>query len=210
MVTEKELFNALAERHGVEIQKKFANSCVGIAGLGGLGSNIAVYLTRLGIGKLILVDFDNVDITNINRQNYVLSDIGRPKTTALYEHLIKINPYLNYQLHQVKITSENAVSLFSGCDIICEAFDKPDQKAMLIQTLLSTLKDVKIVSGNGMAGFNTANLIKTTNPIKNLYICGDGQSDISDGLGLMSPRVAVCASHQATMIMRLLLNENNV
>lgn len=208
MLTEKEIFNALAERHGVENQKKFANSCVGIAGLGGLGSNIAVYLARLGIGKLILVDFDNVDITNINRQNYMLSDIGKPKTKALYDHLIKINPYLNYELHQLKITNENALSLFSACDVVCEAFDKPDQKAMFIQALLN--QNIKIVSGNGMAGINSANLIKTTNPIRNLYICGDNQSDISDGLGLMSPRVAVCAAHQATMTMRLLLNQNNI
>lgn len=208
MLTEKEIFNALAERNGLENQKKFANSCVGIAGLGGLGSNIAVYLARLGIGKLILVDFDNVDITNINRQNYVLSDIGKPKTKALYDYLIKINPYLNYELHQLKITSENALSLFSTCDVVCEAFDKPDQKAMLIQALLN--QNIKIVSGNGMAGINSANLIKTTNPIRNLYICGDNQSDISDGLGLMSPRVAVCAAHQATMTMRLLLNQNNI
>ena len=208
MLTEKEIFNALVERHGLENQKKFVNSCVGIAGLGGLGSNIAVYLARLGIGKLILVDFDNVDITNINRQNYVLSDIGKPKTKSLYDYLIKINPYLNYELHQLKITSENALSLFSTCDVVCEAFDKPDQKAMLIQALLN--QNIKIVSGNGMAGINSANLIKTTNPIKNLYICGDNQSDISDGLGLMSPRVAVCAAHQATMTMRLLLNQNNI
>lgn len=208
MLTEKDIFNALSERHGLENQKKFANSCVGIAGLGGLGSNIAVYLTRLGIGKLILVDFDNVDITNINRQNYVLSDIGKPKTKALYNYLTQINPYLNYELHQIKVTSENAVDLFSGCDVVCEAFDKADQKAMLIQTLLAN--NIKVVSGNGMAGINSANLIKTINPIKNLYICGDNQSDISDGLGLMSPRVAICAAHQATMTMRLLLNQNTI
>lgn len=208
MLTQKDIFNALSERHGLENQKKFANSCVGIAGLGGLGSNIAVYLTRLGIGKLILVDFDNVDITNINRQNYVLSDIGKPKTKALYNYLTQINPYLNYEIHQIKVTSENAVDLFSGCDVVCEAFDKADQKAMLIQTLLAN--NIKVVSGNGMAGINSANLIKTTNPIKNLYICGDNQSDISDSLGLMSPRVAICAAHQATMTMRLLLNQNTI
>lgn len=210
MLTEKQLFNALAERHGLENQKKFSNSCVGIAGLGGLGSNIAVYLTRLGIGKLILVDFDNVDITNINRQNYILSDIGKPKTQALYAHLMNINPYLNYKLYQTKVTSLNCLELFSDCDVVCEAFDKPDQKAMLIQLLLNGLKDIKIVSGNGMAGIDSANLIKTTNPLKNLYICGDQKSDISQGMGLIAPRVAVCAAHQATMVTRLLLGETNI
>ncbi len=209
MLSKQELDEILVKRHGKDAQKRFAASCVGIAGLGGLGSHIAVHLTRLGIGKLVLADFDLVDASNIHRQMYVLSDIGKPKTEALHAHLLQIHPYLSYTLHQTKITTENAASVFQGCDIVCEAFDRADQKAMLINTLLQDLPNTFIVSGNGMAGSASANLIQTTHPMRRLYLCGDGNSDLQDGLGLLSPRVGVCAAHQATMVMRLLLGKTN-
>ena len=141
ILTQQQLHDALVERHGAEIQKKLDGATVGIAGLGGLGSNLAVFLARLGIGHMILVDFDVVDITNLNRQHYTMKDLGVPKTLALVEQLEAINPYLNYETYTERVIPANVKRLFSECDVIVEAFDKPDQKAMLIENVLTQLPD---------------------------------------------------------------------
>lgn len=206
MVTKEEFYNALCERHGKEVQSCISKAKIGIAGLGGLGSNISSALTRLGVGHLVLVDFDTVDISNINRQYYLLRHIGQEKTKALSEQLLDINPWIDLTLHTVKIEPGNVKSLFGDCDIICEAFDKPDQKAMLTETVMTELPDKPLVCGTGMAGCGSANEIKTIKRFKNVYISGDGKTGIENGEGLMSPRVAVCAAHQANMILRLILN----
>lgn len=205
MVTEQELMQTLCKRHGTENQKRLLASTVGIAGLGGLGSNIAVHLARLGVGHLILVDFDYVDLSNINRQHYFLRHLGMTKTEALKEQLLEINPYLHYETYSQRITADNACSLFSGCDVICEAFDLAEQKAMLTETLLAGLPQIPLISGLGMAGSHSANTIQTQRRFPNFYLCGDLTSDIEDGECLMAPRVAVCAAHEATMAMRILL-----
>lgn len=209
-MTREEYFNALTERHGKEAQEKFSNAAVGIAGLGGLGSNIAFFLARLGIGKLVLADFDRVDVTNLNRQQYRVADLGRYKAEALKEQLLGINPYCVYEIHSVKLTEENIPEIFSECDIICEAFDKADQKAMITETVLSDMKNVILVSGSGMAGTDSANKITTRKVMSRFYLCGDEKSDIADGRGLMAPRVAVCAAHQATAVMKLILGQSPV
>ena len=141
ILTQQQLHDALVERHGAEIQKKLDGATVGIAGLGGLGSNLAVFLARLGIGHMILVDFDVVDITNLNRQHYTMKDLGVPKTLALVEQLEAINPYLNYETYTERVIPANVKRLFSECDVIVEAFDKPDQKAMLIENVLTQLPE---------------------------------------------------------------------
>lgn len=209
MLTREELHAALVERHGADIQQKLDNACVGIAGLGGLGSNIAVHLARLGVGKLVLVDFDVVDVTNLNRQHYTMKDLGIPKTVALQEQLEAINPYLYYEAYTERVIPANAVRLFEGCDLVCEAFDRADQKAILIETLLNACPDMPIVSGSGMAGDGSPNDIMTRRRFANLYVCGDGESDVASGLGLMAPRVALCAAHQATTALRLILGKRN-
>ena len=206
-LTQEELHAALVERHGADIQQKLDRASVGIAGLGGLGSNIAVHLARLGVGRLVLVDFDTVDVTNLNRQHYTMKDIGVPKTLALLEQLEEINPYLQYEPYTERVIPANVECMFAGCDVVCEAFDRADQKAMLIETLLERLPDTVVVSGSGMAGYGSANAIRTERRFGRLYVCGDGTSDIADGVGLMAPRVAVCAAQQATMVLRLLLGE---
>lgn len=206
-LTQEELHAALVERHGADIQQKLDRTSVGIAGLGGLGSNIAVHLARLGVGRLVLVDFDTVDVTNLNRQHYTMKDIGVPKTLALLEQLEEINPYLQYEPYTERVIPANVARMFAGCDVVCEAFDRADQKAMLIETLLERLPDAVVVSGSGMAGYGSANAIRTERRFGRLYVCGDGTSDIADGVGLMAPRVAVCAAQQATMVLRLLLGE---
>ena len=206
-ITREEIDRAFDERFPAEMNEKLKNARVAIAGLGGLGSNIAVNLARSGVGHLLLIDFDVVDVSNLNRQMYMIPHIGLPKTEALRDILSRINPWLDIQTKQVKITSENARSLLTGWPIVCEAFDRPDQKAMLVSTLLSQCPDCIIVSGNGMAGLGDANLIRTQRKLRRLYVCGDGTSEIAPGAGLMAPRVAICAGHQANKVLQLILEE---
>lgn len=197
--------NALIERHTRPVWETLKSAHVGIAGLGGLGSNIAVMLTRLGVGQLTLADFDRVDMTNLNRQHYMLSHLGQPKTEALARQLHDINPFVTLKLHPTRITEDNAAEIFSGCSIVCEAFDRPEAKALLVNTLLAAHPEQKLVAASGMAGYGSANDIRTNKVMKHLYICGDGYSGIEDDLSLMAPRAALCAAHQANMVLRLLL-----
>lgn len=198
---------ALIERHGAVNQEKLSHARIGIAGLGGLGSAVAFHLARLGVGTLVLVDFDDVDLTNLHRQQYTLAHLNTPKTEALASQLSSINPFITLETHQIRIDGTNAATLFDGCDVVVEAFDQADQKAMLIETLLGSLPNTKIVSGSGMAGMDSANTISTKRALANLYLCGDGSSDVAEAGTLVSPRVGVCAGHQANMVLRLILGE---
>lgn len=203
----EEWINALVERHGETRQKAFLNATVAICGLGGLGSNIATALTRAGVGKLILIDFDKVDITNLNRQQYKMSQLGRPKTECCLENLRDISPYTEIIIYTVKLTEENISELLGNADIICEAFDKADQKAMLVNTVLATFPDKYMLSGTGMAGFGSANTIQSRKVFGKFYLCGDEKSDVNDGIGLVASRVMVCAAHEAHMVLRILSGE---
>ena len=207
MIPTKEEWNkALEERHGKELHRAFSSATVAICGLGGLGSNIAIALARAGIGKLILCDFDRVDITNLHRQQYKAEQIGMYKTVALAENLKEIAPYISLEIHTERITEDNAVTLLQDADIICEAFDDAECKAMLTNTVLTEMRDKYLVAASGMAGLYDANRIKTRKVTSKFYLCGDEKSDVADGIGLVSSRVMICAAHQAHTVLRILAN----
>ena len=205
--TKEEWSKALAERHGEELQKKFSCATVAICGLGGIGSNIATSLARAGIGKLILIDFDCVDITNLHRQQYKANQIGRYKTEALSENLKEIAPYLDLKIHTVRVAEENAAYLLKDADIICEAFDDAECKAMLTNLVLEAMPDKYFVAASGMAGLGSANAIKTRKITNKFYLCGDEVSDVQDDIGLVSSRVMLCAAHQAHTALRILAGQ---
>ncbi len=205
--TREEWLRALVERHGARRQQAFSSATVAVCGLGGLGSNISIALTRAGIGKLILIDFDKVDITNLHRQQYKASQIGMNKTDALWENLREISPYTDLVTHTLKLDESNMYSILGSADIICEAFDKAEMKAMLVNYVLENFPDKYILSGSGMAGFGSSNSITTKKVTKRFYICGDGVSDVNDGIGLVSSRVMTCAAHEAHMVLRILSGE---
>ena len=205
MIPSKEEWKrALNDRHGKELQDKLSSATVAICGLGGLGSNIAVSLTRAGIEKLILIDFDCVDITNLHRQQYKADQIGMNKTEALSKNLKEISPYIDLEIHTVKITEDNAVSLLRDADIICEAFDDAECKAMLTNTVLEMMPEKYLVAASGMAGLGSTNSVKTRKITSKFYLCGDEESDVNDGIGLVSSRVMLCAAHQAHTVLRIL------
>lgn len=208
-MTENEFKNALIERHGTDIYKKLSKGSAAICGLGGLGSNTAVSLARAGLGNLLLIDFDRVDITNLNRQYYFTDDIGKYKTDALADIIRRINPVINIETKTILMNEENSVSAVDGYEIVCECFDKPENKAMLINTLLSKT-DKTIIAASGMGGHYSSNIITTKKAMRRLYICGDGVSGIERGDALMAPRVGICAMHQANMVLRILLDKGEV
>lgn len=200
----------MSARHTPKIHGKIKKAKVAIAGLGGLGSNIAVSLARIGVGEMLLIDFDIVEPSNLNRQSYYIKDLGEFKTQALKRQLLEINPFIKIVTNNVKVTTQNVKSIFCGYNIICEAFDNPESKAMLVNEVLINDVDTKLVCGSGMAGYDSSNLIVTKKCLKNLYICGDGFSKAKEGQGLMAPRVQICAGHQANMVLRLILDIENI
>ena len=207
MVSKEEFYQALVARHGADNQQKFNKATVAICGLGGLGSNIAICLARVGIGRLILIDFDVVDVTNLHRQQYKFNQVGMPKVEALKENLLEINPFIKIETHQVRLTEENTVDLIKDADVVCEAFDKAECKAMLIDIVFTNYPDKYLVSSSGMAGFGSVNEIVTKKITSRFYLSGDGVSDVNSGIGLISSRVMACAAHEAHMALRILMGE---
>ena len=205
--TKEEWYAALSERHGEKIQKNFESATVAVCGLGGLGSNIAFALARAGIGKLILIDFDSVDVTNLHRQQYKASQIGMNKTNALRDNLFEISPYVAIETHSVRISENNAEELLEKADIICEAFDNAECKAMLVNLVLEKMPEKYLVAASGMAGFGSANTIQTRRISKRLYLCGDGASDVQSAGSLVATRVMLCAAHQAHTVLRILTEQ---
>lgn len=208
--TKKEWMDALAARHGTELQRRFSEATVAVCGLGGLGSNIAIALARAGIGKLVLIDFDKVDITNLHRQQYRATQIGQCKTDALAENLFEVAPYTDIKTVKEKLTEDNFAELLKDADVICEAFDDAEAKAMLVNGVLEKLPDCYLVAASGMAGIDTPNTIKTRKIGKRFYLCGDEVSDVADTIGLVAPRVMLCAAHQAQTVLRILAGEYEV
>jgi len=205
--TKEEWTQALKERHGTELYSRFSSAVVAICGLGGLGSNIAIALARSGIGKLLLIDFDRVDITNLHRQQYKAEQIGSRKTEALAENLREAAPYVEIETHTIHLTEDNAAELLQSADIICEAFDDAEAKVMLTETVLTEMPDKYLIAASGMAGLGSANNIRTRRITRHFYLCGDEISDVSDGIGLVSSRVMLCAAHQAHTVLRILAGQ---
>lgn len=203
--SQQEMLAALEMRQGAEAVRKLQAATVAVCGLGGLGSNIAISLARAGVGKLILVDFDCVDVTNLHRQQYKACQVGLPKPEALLANLKEIAPYTEYETHFEKVTAENVATLLANADVVCEAFDNAEAKAMLVNAVLETMPDKFLVAASGMAGFDGGNSIRTRRITDKFFLCGDGVSDVADGIGLVAPRVMLCAAHQALTAIRLIL-----
>ncbi len=207
-ISVNEIEAQLNVRHTPEVQRQIKKGRIGIAGAGGLGSHVAVALARIGIGKLVVADFDLVEPSNLNRQYYFIDQIGMPKVLALQETVKRINPGVDFRAVHEKITPANLKKYFSSLDIMVEAFDDADQKAMLISHFLREFPQIPLVAASGMAGFASANMIVTRKVANNLYLCGDGVTDARPGQGLMAPRVGIAAHHQANAVLRLLLGED--
>ena len=196
----------LLKRNVKGISKKLKETKVCILGLGGLGSNVAVLLARAGIGHLKLIDFDVVEASNLNRQQYRISHVGMKKTEAIRTIIKEINPFVEIEVLNKKIDRENILSVVEDVEIVVEAFDVAETKAMVIEELL-TNKNKIVISASGMAGIGSANEIITRKIRDNFYLIGDNYSDYEEYSGIMSTRVMLCAAHQANVVLRLILGE---
>lgn len=187
-----------------QIKEILKDKTVGIAGCGGLGSNCAVALSRVGLGKLIIADFDIIEESNLNRQYYFHHQIGQKKTDCLQENIRLINPETKVEKHDVTLDSKNLLGIFQHCDVVVEAFDKAEMKQMIIETFCEHLPHTPLVIGLGMAGWGDNNTIHSRQA-DNLFICGDEEKEIEENLPPLAPRVGIVANMQANTILEILL-----
>jgi len=187
---------------------KLKKSTIGIAGCGGLGSNCAVALARVGIGTLIIADFDVIEESNLNRQYYFRDQIGQKKAFALNANINRINPDVKVISIQKKLEASDIIKLFHDCDVIVEAFDKKEMKQMIIETVLTEMPDKPLVVASGLAGWGDNNSLRTRK-IDNLYICGDEVTETSEDLPPLGPRVGIVANMQANVVLEIVLGKMN-
>ncbi len=205
--TEEELEYLMAARHTPGVHARLKRAVVGIAGVGGLGSSVAVALARVGVGRLMIADFDVVEPSNLNRQQYFIDQIGSYKVEALASNLRRINPYVTVEAYRELLGPENIPVIFSECSVVVEAFDRADMKAMLVNTVLESMPRSIVVAASGLAGYGSNNSIATRRVSRRLYLTGDSVSEAAPGNGLMAPRVGIAAHHQANQVVRILLEE---
>jgi sulfur carrier protein ThiS adenylyltransferase len=188
----------------MDISDRLSSYTVGIAGCGGLGSNCAVALARIGIGKLVIADFDVVEPGNLNRQYFFLDQIGMKKVDALHQNISRINPGVSIEAHPVMLTDVNIPGIFGKCDVVVEAFDNKEMKLMLAERVLGSLPGTPLVMGSGLAGWGQNNRITTVGS-GNLFVCGDESTEVSPDLPPLAPRVGIVAHMQANLVVEILL-----
>ena len=188
-----------------EYRTRLASGRVGIAGAGGLGSNCAMALARAGLGTLVIADFDTVSEANLDRQAFFRDQIGMPKVAALAANIGRIDPGIRVITHGLRLDADSIVALFGECDAIVEAFDVADAKAMLLETVSSRLPDMPFVCASGIAGFGAFERIHIHRSGM-MRIVGDLESEVTESIPAMAPRVIAIASIQADLILEFLLN----
>ena len=190
-----------------EIKRHLSKFRVGIAGAGGLGSNCAAALARSGVGTLVIADFDIIEEINLNRQFYFCDQVGMLKTDALKENISKIDRNINIIAHPVELTRENIPLIFSGCDVMVEAFDIAVMKEMLIETVQLSLPGIPLVVGSGMAGWGNSEAIKCRKIDEFLWVCGDESTEVSEDIPPMAPRVGIVSHMQANVVVEILMKK---
>jgi sulfur carrier protein ThiS adenylyltransferase len=204
--SDEELKTLFVARHSPGVYERVRKACVGIAGLGGLGSAVAISLARTGIGRLILADFDMVEPSNLNRQQYLIKHLGMAKTGALKEFLAEINPYVKVEAFKLKLDPQNIPNVFRSADIIVECFDDAQAKSMLLGSVRESLPQTYLILASGLAGYGDSNSIRTWRMGDRMFVVGDLRSPAASGRGLMAPRVGIAAHHQANLIISLLMS----
>ncbi len=200
---QEELESLMVARHSPGVHDRVKRASVGIAGVGGLGSNVALALARLGVGRLVLADDDVVEPSNLNRQQFFIDQLGRLKVEALCETVGRVNPYVEVTCHAVRLTRENLPDIFTACDVIVECFDDAEAKAMALACARTVMTGVPWVMASGLAGCGPSNALRIEQRFDNVYMAGDAAA--APGSGLMAPRVAICAGIQANAVLRLIL-----
>jgi len=200
-----EMRRLLYARHTPGVQARIAAATVGIMGLGGLGSAVAVALARIGVGRLLLADYDVVEPSNLNRQHYFIDQVGLPKTEALAANLARINPYVAVETFCVELDADSMSEIFAGVDVLAECFDSAAMKALALRTVRTRMRGLAYVTASGMAGYGPNDTLRTRRLADRIYVVGDETTAARPGEGLMAPRVGIVAHMQANQVLRLLL-----
>lgn len=204
--SDQELETLLVARHSPGVYERVRKAAVGIAGLGGLGSAVAISLARTGIGRLILADHDVVEPSNLNRQQYLIRHLGMAKTEALRELLAEINPHVEVTTVNLELDPQNIPGIFRSADIIVECFDDAIAKSMLLGSVREALPQAYLILASGLAGYGDSNSIRTWRMGERTFVVGDLKSPAGPGQGLMAPRVGIAAHHQANLVISLLVS----
>ncbi|EMS81497.1 sulfur carrier protein ThiS adenylyltransferase ThiF [Desulfotignum phosphitoxidans] len=170
---------------------------VGIAGVGGIGSNVARHLAQTGVKTLVIADFDCVEVSNLNRQFYRTDQASLKKTDCLKDNLLAINPDMEIETVDMKIGPGDAAHIFRDCDVVVEGFDQKQLKKMLIEEMSDTGK--MMVSASGIAGWDLTSV--TTKKIGSCQVVGDFVSDQGDH-ALFPPKIALVAAHMASIVLK--------
>lgn len=205
-----ELQALMVARHTPGVHERMNKSTVGIAGLGGLGSSVAIALARMGVGRLILADFDLVEPSNLNRQQYSIEHIGMAKTDAMTQLLAGINPYIRVVTYKVVLDRDNIAKRFQTADVIVECLDRAEAKALFIQAVAEFLPETYVIGASGLGGYGDSNRIQTRRLGEKIFIIGDLAKPAEPGRGLMAPRVGIAAHHQANLVVSLLMDGENI
>lgn len=190
-----------------KIKSILSTKNVGIAGCGGLGSNCAVALARVGIGKLVLADFDIIEESNLNRQYFFYDQIGKPKVFSLKENILRINPSIKIDEYNIKLSEKEIVDLYKNCDVIVEAFDKAEMKEMIVETVQTFFPEKYLVCGVGLAGWGGNDLIRTER-FGNLFVVGDQLNETNEDDPPLAPRVGIVANMMANVVLEILLGKD--
>nr|MBU1328016.1 sulfur carrier protein ThiS adenylyltransferase ThiF [Candidatus Omnitrophota bacterium] len=193
----------IIKKVGKDNFRKIQDARIGLAGAGGLGSNCACNLVRVGFKRFTIVDFDIIEPANLDRQFYFIDQIGMNKVDSLKTNLLRINPFLELKMINKKIENTNIKELFNDCDVIVECFDRAEYKSMLVSELIHSGK--LIIAASGLGGIGSSDNIKVHKIKKNLIIIGDLKSDI-DRTPALSPRVNVAAAKQADVVLEFVIN----
>jgi sulfur carrier protein ThiS adenylyltransferase len=196
----------LVARHSPGVHQRMKEARIGIAGLGGLGSTVAIALARMGVGELILADFDVVEPSNLNRQFYFIDQIGLAKTEAMSRIVEDINPYVSVISHRIELNRINIPDIFGNVNVVVECFDRAEDKAMILEVVKESLTGTYVVGASGLAGYGDSNSIRTWRVGDRIFIIGDLEKSAERGQGLMAPRVGIAASHQANLVVALLID----
>jgi sulfur carrier protein ThiS adenylyltransferase len=187
----------------VEQLAKLEATHIGIAGVGGLGSNIANALVRTGFKSFEIIDYDLIDASNLNRQNYFLDEIGQAKVDVTAKRLKQINPDVSVSTSKTKLDSKNIGNYFGSADIVFEAFDTIESKALILEVFGNT--DKLLIMGSGMAGISNRKDLKIHQLRKNVFVVGDGSTQVSQNNPPLAPRVIACASLMASVAIEQIL-----
>jgi len=201
------MVNLMNVEKAEKIRLKLKNSSVGIAGAGGLGSNIAVSLARAGIGRLVVVDFDSVEESNLNRQYYFRDQIDMVKVEALRENINRIDESIKVEIFNHRLTKDTMDRPFHDVDVIVEALDNADTKTTFIEEIMQKLPNTPVVGCSGVAGYGKSDRIKTKR-LGNLYMVYDKYAKDDDKDVLVAPRVILMANWQANIVLEIILGED--